>query len=90
MFGASIFLAGLVAVGVPIAIHILARQRTRKISWGAMPFLHESISSASSRRNRIKDWLLLLLRALAILCLVLTFAQPLISRLLMGGSELEA
>ena len=89
MFGAVIFLSGLLAVGVPVAIHILARQRTRKIAWGAMPFLHESISSASSRRNRLKDWLLLLLRALAILFLVLTFAQPLASRLLVGGADLE-
>jgi len=54
-----------------------------------MPFLHESISSASSRRNRLKDWLLLLLRTLTILCLVLTFAQPLMSRLSIGGSDIE-
>ncbi len=89
MFGASIFLAGLVAVGVPIAIHLLARQRTRVIDWGAMEFLKMSISSASSRRNRLRDLILLLLRTLAILFLVLTFAQPLASRLFYGGKGLE-
>jgi len=89
LFAASVFLTGLFAIGIPVAIHILARQKKRKILWGAMPFLHESISSASSRKNRLKDWLLLLLRTLAILFLVLTFAQPLMSRLSMGGSDLE-
>lgn len=89
MFAASIFLAGLLAVGVPIAIHLLARQKTKVLPWGAMEFLRESINSASSRRNRLRDLLLLLLRALAILFLILTFAQPLASRLLFGGGKLE-
>ncbi len=89
MFGASIFLAGLAAIGLPVVIHYLARQRTRVLPWGAMAFLQQSISSASSRRNRLWDKLLLLLRTLAILFLVLTFAQPLASRLWIGGSELE-
>ncbi|MDF1849286.1 MAG: BatA domain-containing protein [Verrucomicrobiales bacterium] len=89
MFAASIFLVGLFAVGAPIAIHLLARQRTRVLPWGAMDFLKESITSASSRRNRLRDLILLLLRALAILFLILTFAQPLASRLLFGGGKLE-
>lgn len=89
MFGAAIFLTALTAIGVPIAIHYLAQQRTRVLPWGAMAFLQQSISSASSRRNRLRDLLLLLLRGLAIACLVLTFAQPLTSRLLLGGSDLE-
>ena len=89
MFAASIFLAGLIAAGVPIAIHLLARQRTRVLGWGAMEFLKESVSSASARRNRLRDILLLVLRTLAILFLVLTFAQPLASHLSFGGGGLE-
>ena len=89
MFGAAIFLTGLAALGVPVAIHFLARQRTRVLPWGAMAFLRQSISSARSRRNRLRDKLLLLLRVLAILLLVLTFAQPLASRRWLGGSDLE-
>ncbi len=88
MFGAAIFLTAMAAIGVPVAIHYLAQQRTRVLPWGAMAFLQQSISSASSRRNRLRD-LLLLLRGLAIICLVLTFAQPLSSRLWLGGSDLE-
>jgi Aerotolerance regulator N-terminal/von Willebrand factor type A domain len=89
MFGAAIFLTAMAAIGVPVAIHYLAQQRTRVLPWGAMAFLQQSISSASSRRNRLRDLLLLLLRGLAIICLVLTFAQPLTSRLWLGGSDLE-
>ena len=89
MFGAAIFLTALTAIGVPIAIHYLAQQRTRVLPWGAMAFLQQSVSSASSRRNRLRDLLLMLLRGLAIACLVLTFAQPQTSRFLLGGSDLE-
>jgi len=88
-FASTIFLTGLVAVGVPIAIHLLARQRTRVLNWGAMEFLRQSVSSATARRQRLRDILLLMLRVLAIIFLVLTFAQPLVSQLLIGRPGIE-
>lgn len=89
IFASAIFLAGLLAVAAPIAIHLLARQRTRTLPWGAMEFLQQSIQSASSRRRRLRDLLLLLLRVLAIALIALAFAQPFLSRALLGGRDLE-
>jgi hypothetical protein len=89
MFAATPFLFGLMAIGLPIAIHLLTRQKSKVLKWGAMDFLKKSISSASSKRQRLKDRLLMMLRALAIVFLVLTFAQPLTSRYLGSGSDLD-
>ena len=89
IFGATIFLTGLLAVGLPVAIHLLARQRTRVLPWGAMEFLRQSTSSATARRKRLRDLLLLLLRALAIACVVLAFAQPYLSHRFFAGRDRE-
>ncbi|PQJ28559.1 vWA domain-containing protein [Rubritalea profundi] len=88
MFLSPIFLIGLLAVGLPVAIHFLTRQKSKVLAWGAMDFLKKSINSASSRRQRLRDRLLLLLRTLAIIFLILSFAQPLISKFF-TDSQLE-
>ncbi len=75
MFEIPILLTGLVAVGVPIAIHLLHRQKTTPIHWGAMMFLQESDVLRKKRRN-IDHWLLLLLRIAMLLILVLLLAWP--------------
>lgn len=89
MFASSYFLIGLLAVGLPVAIHLLTRQKSKVLEWGAMDFLKKSINSASAKRQRLRDHLLLLLRALAIIFLILTFAQPLVSKLFMNSSSAE-
>ncbi len=89
MFASPFFLIGLLAVGLPIVIHLLTRQKSKVLSWGAMDFLKKSVNSASSKRHRLRDRLLLLLRALAIIFLILTFAQPLASKLFVSSSQVE-
>lgn len=89
MFASSLFLVGLLAIGLPVAIHLLTRQKSKVLAWGAMDFLKTSINSTSSKRQRLRDYLLLLLRALAIIFLILTFAQPLVSKLFVNSSSAE-
>ena len=66
---------GLLAAGVPVAIHLLSRRKTRRIDWGAMRFLRELVAK---RRKRllIEQWLLLLARTLLLACIALALTRP--------------
>jgi hypothetical protein len=71
----SAMLAGLFAVGAPLAIHLLSRPRFRDLRWAAMQFLLPSLKK-SRRISRVEDILLLLLRGVLVALLVLIFARP--------------
>ncbi len=78
-------LAGLAGVLLPILIHLLARRRLPIIDWGAMQFLQ---TSPYSRRSfSIDDWLLLLLRMLALALLAFALARPWIHGNLLGWTR---
>ena len=69
-----IFLWGLVAVAIPILIHLLNRQKATLVDWGAMRFLMESLTSRS-RRILVEEIILMALRCLALALLVLAMAR---------------
>ncbi len=71
------FLFGLLAVAIPIAIHLFNFRRTRKVYFTNVAFLKEVKTSTNSFR-RLKQWLILASRILFITSLVLAFAQPFI------------
>ncbi len=60
---------------VPLIIHLLSRRRWRVIRWAAMEFLLRAMRK-HRRRLRIENLLLILVRTLAIVCLVLACARP--------------
>ena len=68
---------------VPILIHLLNRQRFKRVSWAAMHFLQEALRE-EAKKIQYKDLLLMILRALACLLLVLAVARP-VTRWLSGG-----
>jgi len=70
-------LAGLAAVTVPILIHLLLRQRPRPRPWAAMRWLLAAAQQAS-RRYRLTNILLLLLRILVVALIALAISRPLI------------
>jgi hypothetical protein len=72
------FLWALPLIGVPVLIHFFARRQRQSVRWGAMEFL---LSSAVPRRRflRLRDLLLMLLRAAIVLAIVGALAQPMIS-----------
>ena len=80
------FLFALPLALAPVLLHLFDRQRKVVIEWGAMQFLVEAARRRTSTR-RLQQWLLLLLRTLAILCLVLALARPLVNSNLMGGVD---
>jgi hypothetical protein len=69
------FLAAGVAVAVPVLIHLLLRPRARRVEIGSVRFLKLALRE-STRRRKVRRWLLLALRAAAVLLLVLLFARP--------------
>lgn len=67
-------LAGL-AISLPIVFHMIRRTPKGRHLFSSVLFLSPSPPRVT-KRSRIHDWLLLLLRALAICCLALAFARP--------------
>lgn len=66
---------GLFALLVPIAVHLFSFRTSKRVLFSNLSLLTE-IKQESSKRRLLKERLLLLSRLLAILCLVLAFAQP--------------
>ncbi len=85
-----LLLIGLPLAGLPILIHLINQRRFQNIDWGAMRFLLEA-NRMSRGYARIRQWLILLFRTLAVGALVFTAARPLASgRLgLLGGGRAE-
>src|SRR6185437_9103228 len=77
MFLMSFILWGGLLAGIPILVHLLHRQKTTPIAWGAMQFLVETPLKLR-RRQRVDHWLLMLLRILMVLALVVLLARPMV------------
>jgi hypothetical protein len=70
-----LLLFALPAILVPIVIHLVHLRRQRIVEWGAMMFLLQG-ARMSRGLQRLRQWLLLALRTLAVLGLVLGIARP--------------
>jgi len=79
-------LFGLAAAGIPILIHLLQLKKLKPIEFSSIRFLKE-IQHASAKRVKLRDYLLLLLRSLAIACLVVAFARPALKGFGSGSSK---
>jgi len=78
-------LAGTAAGSAPVIIHLLNRQRYRRITWAAMHWLLASFKK-SSRRLQIEDLILLIMRILILVLLALALARPFLQESgLLGG-----
>ena len=71
------FLVGVGALAIPILVHLIQRERKRVVEFPSLMFLRR-IPYQSVRRRSIHNWLLLCLRAAAVLMLVAAFARPFI------------
>lgn len=69
------FLFALFALAIPVLIHLLRFRPTQTLKFSDIRFL-ESVMAETSRMKSIRNWLILLLRLLAITALVMAFAQP--------------
>lgn len=71
------FLWALLALAIPIIIHLFYFRRFKKIYFSNVKFLKE-IKEETSSRNKLKNLLILAMRLLAVASLVFAFAQPFI------------
>ncbi|QRR03943.1 BatA domain-containing protein [Dyadobacter sandarakinus] len=71
------FLWGLLAVSIPVAIHIFNFRRTKRVFFTNVAFL-KAVDTQTRSIRQLKHLLVLAARILAIICLVLAFAQPFI------------
>src|SRR5687768_1968647 len=85
---APLFLAGLLAVAVPILVHLVHRERKEPLAFPSLMFLRR-VPFRSARRQRIRYWLLFLLRSAAVILVALAFARPWIKRAAADGSGLR-
>ncbi len=69
------FLWALLALAIPIIIHLFYFRRFKKVYFTNVKFLKE-IKEETSARRKLKNFLVLLSRLLAFAALILAFAQP--------------
>ncbi len=83
-----ILLAGLPLILLPVIIHLIHQRRYQTMRWGAMMFLIEAQRMARGFA-RLRRWLILLFRMLAIGLLIVAVSRPLASgwMALVGGTD---
>jgi hypothetical protein len=69
------FLWGLLAIGIPIAIHLLQLRRPQRVFFTNTGFIRE-VELTIMRRRQLQELLVLIARVLAVGFLVLLFCQP--------------
>lgn len=69
------FLAGLAALAVPVAIHLIQREKNSIIAFPSLMFVRR-VPYESVRRRKIRHWALLAMRLAALLLIVAAFARP--------------
>ena len=70
-----LFLFGLAAAALPVLIHLLNRRKLKRVQFPAVRFILLS-QKRISRSYRLRHWILLALRTLAIVFLALLLANP--------------
>ena len=70
-----IFLFGLIAASLPLLIHLLNRRKLNRMRFPAVRFILMS-QKRISRSYRLRHWILLALRTMAVVLLALLLANP--------------
>lgn len=71
------FLFALLALVIPIIIHLFQLRRYKKVVFSDIRFLKQ-ITEQNQKQRNIKEWIILAARCLALACLVFAFARPFI------------
>ena len=79
VFLTPLFLFGILAAAIPIAIHLIRREKPPKVMFSTIRFLKKT-SKKLVLFQHLQQILLLLLRSLVIVLVVLAFARPLINQ----------
>ncbi|MFV1883262.1 MAG: BatA domain-containing protein [Balneola sp.] len=88
-FLSPLFLIAISAIGLPLIIHLLNLKRPQRVQFSTLAFFKE-LQKTTIRKIRIKKYLLLLLRLLAIACLAIVLARPFLPPGLSGAANSQA
>src|SRR5215471_8405909 len=80
------FLAGGLALGLPVWLHLLRKHKTTPLPFGSLMFF-EKRTQSSIKHRRLRYLLLFAARALLVLLLVLAFAHPYVRQQVLGGKR---
>ncbi len=78
-FLAPLFLLGLGFLVWPVLVHLVQKDRKEVVEFPSLMFL-QRVPYKSTRRQKIRHWLLLLMRIAALIALVAAFARPFFDR----------
>lgn len=78
-FLSPLFLSGLVALGLPLWLHLLRQYRRNPQPFSSLMFFERRLQS-STKHRRLRYIALLLLRLALLLLLMITFANPFVNR----------
>ncbi len=81
----SLFLLGLTAAILPILIHLLSRQKARRLLFGSLDFIRR-LEERRRRRFRLTQLLLLALRVLLLALIAVGFARPTLRHSIFGAA----
>jgi hypothetical protein len=70
-----LFFLGAAAIAIPVLLHLIKRERARKIEFSTLMYLRK-VSRKTIRYQKLRHLLLLLLRVLAFALIVLAFTRP--------------
>ena len=79
-----ILFLGSVLVAVPIALHLMMRQKPKQLVFPSLRFLQQR-NLPNKRRLQLRHWMLLLMRCAAILLLAFALAGPSVASALMSN-----
>jgi len=90
-FGVPLFLIAALAGIIPVVLHMVNRQKAKKLSFSTLRFLRISVQK-TRRRKRVHDLLLMLLRMAVLLLIAVGLAKPTLTHLgsLFGGGASSA
>ncbi len=84
-FLAPLFLAGLAGLAIPIIVHLTNRPKSQPYPFPSLLFL-QRVPFRTLRRQRIRHWWLLAMRAAVVVLVAAAFARPLLERLGAGAA----
>src|SRR5471032_2836430 len=69
------FVAGTATFSIPVIIHLMFKMRKKRVVFSSLRFLQKSVLE-KTKRLRVRELLLLLLRCAACILVALAFARP--------------
>src|SRR3989337_3951794 len=87
-FLAPLVLAGLLGLAIPIIVHLTNRPKSNAYPFPSLMFL-QRIPFRTMRRQRIRHWWLLAMRAAVLVLVAAAFARPLWERLGAGAAGVQ-